>query len=109
MFQMEPRADLIRFKHGGVEYTMTAKEIEAAVSYQAEQNLKMDMLGKAVRAYCTKFLSRAVYGECKAFCPFHEVNNKDGNIPMCSTRYIRDHPDRVREILKQAGVAGLEE
>lgn len=69
-----------------------------------EEGLETDLLKKVVRSYCTEFLKTAIYGECKAFCPFHKVNNKESDLQMCSDRYIKEHPDRVKKILEQAGV-----
>lgn len=49
-----------------------------------------------VHAYCKSFLTRSIYGECKAFCPF-----SDSELPKCSQRYIHEHPDDVERILNE--------
>lgn len=49
-----------------------------------------------VRAYCRSFLTRSIYGECKAFCPF-----SDNELPKCSQRYIHEHPDEIERILNE--------
>lgn len=62
---------------------------------------ELDDLKGAVNRYCTAFLAKSVYGECKAFCPFYPTNSSE--IPKCSQRYIEKHPKEIREILKTHG------
>lgn len=82
------------------------QELAAALSKVeiVEKGDEYIKLSKAVVSYCAAFLKRSIYGECKAFCPFHIVNSKDANIPMCSERYIRENPERIKEILEEEGI-----
>lgn len=62
-----------------------------------------DALKFTVNMYCQRFLKNTMYGECKAFCPFHIINNNN-ELPMCSDKFIKENPERVTEILKKEGI-----
>jgi len=56
-----------------------------------------------VHDYCLAFVIQSLHdfrgGECEPACLFHPSNNKDGHLPMCTTAFIRDNPEKIREIL----------
>ena len=56
-----------------------------------------------VHDYCMAFRIHSLHdfrgGECEPRCPFHPDNNENGQLPMCTTTFIRDNPGKVREIL----------
>lgn len=60
------------------------------------------LLGR-VYDYCLSFRIHSLHdfrgGECEPACPFYPSNNEDGHLPMCTTAFIRDNPEKVREIL----------
>lgn len=72
------------------EFDFTAIDAKAA----SQKQLRAD-----INRYCSEFLKRTTYGECKAFCPFHVLNSKHG-IPMCCDRAIAEYEDDVRQILE---------
>lgn len=46
-----------------------------------------DTINSAVNQFCKEFLARAVYGECKAFCPLHGANYAD-SVHRCTPRSL---------------------
>lgn len=68
-----------------------------------------ESVAKAVDRYCRRFLSNSIYGECKAFCPLHAVNNHEGSIPMCSTTYVAENEDKVLSIIGCERICDAEE
>ena len=74
-----------------------------SVSMSAESYALLERVHEHCLAFLIRFTFEFRDGECESSCPFHPSNHTDGDVPMCTTEFIRANPGKVREILENTG------